>query len=169
MLRKVLLIGALLMHGHAYAHHHVSHIPKRYNLHMDNKTMSIYTKTLYMEARGGHIKAMDNVAHVILNRVTTNYPMFYKQTNIKKVTLAPYQFSAWNSSHLVKKIRHDSSWAEASIAAHKAYNEKLQGIDPTHGALFYMLRKVVHKQKWTRHMNHTLYDGFHVFFKPRNL
>lgn len=162
-----MMTGASFAHGH-HTHKSVEHkiIKKLPNLSINKNTKNIILETLYMENRENHISGMNYIAHVIINRVKTNYPEFIHQNTIKKVIFAPWQFSAWNGyRHRINK--KDNSWNEAAKAFNIAYSENLKGIDPTHGALFYLRKELLRKKKWTRHMRKTISDPDHVYLKPK--
>jgi spore germination cell wall hydrolase CwlJ-like protein len=65
------------------------------------KEREIVAMTLYMEARGEGGKGLQAVASVIHNR------MLYNKSSLKKVCLAPKQFSCWNGKIFVEIPRNE--------------------------------------------------------------
>ena len=111
--------------------------------------LDIGARTIFGEARGEPYEGMKAVAHVILNRCSSNTGQWVRDTTIKDTCQRKWQFSCWNDGdptkdRVVSATYEENKLRECMKALLDAIGERN---DPTKGAHHYMTI-ARHKQGW---------------------
>jgi hypothetical protein len=124
----------------------------------------ILARTIYGEARGSGVAAMQGVASVVVNRYQAGFP----GGSIAGVCRAPYQFSCWNSNDpnlsVIQSVTASNSiFAQCLQIAQMAVTGSLP--DNTGGATYYHDTSIATPRSWGNVVETTQIATL-IFFKP---
>jgi N-acetylmuramoyl-L-alanine amidase len=135
-------------------------------------TLTVFTKTVFAEARGESEEGQRWVAWVIKNRAEMNKE-YWCGRRIRDVCLCKYkghvQFECWNNpSDIEKDIKKEPEVYKRIHELTKKIFYGLDGKDPTGGADHYHNPKKEGHKSWVDNCEFVKKIGNHVFYKSRN-
>lgn len=134
------------------------------NLRMTDYDRTILAMTVCGEALNQPLAGKKAVADVVFNRVVTKHPLYADDANIAVACLRRGQFTVWKHHKLRHKNYDNHDLLEMKNVVNSAYEEYINGVDFSHGALLYATKHS--HPKWERNYRHTVTIGDHKFFKP---
>lgn len=112
-------------------------------------TLEQLARIIYAEARGESFEGQVAVGAVVLNRVQSNeFP-----SSIPDIIMQPGQFTA---------VQDGQYYLTPNKTAYAAARQALNGVDPTHGSLYYYNPKIA-TSKWSMARPAVLTLGRHTF------
>ena len=132
------------------------------------ESVDVMARTLFGEASGCGVSAMQHVAMVIMNRV--NHPKWWGH-DVISVCQEPWQFSCWNKSdpnraRILAATEADGWFAVAVSIAYKAIGGNLP--DVTDDADSYYALSMAHPPAWASRGTKTFSDQWHAFYRLEN-
>lgn len=123
---------------------------------------AVLVKTIWGETRGESNLGRMAVVHVILNRITTNNPLFKSYKSVSQVCLKKYQFSCWLDKWKMRHIKVDDTYKEIKSVVDDAVRLYESGDDYSNGALFYF-SDIISPPKWASAYTLVNKIGLHNF------
>jgi spore germination cell wall hydrolase CwlJ-like protein len=123
--------------------------------------LTCLARTVYWEAKGEELEAMEAVANVVMNRVAAaDFPNTVCEVVTQGQDAGPCQFSWWCDGNPLEAEEHDR-YAITMDVARRALNQELA--DRTDGALFFHGEGSV--PGWAETYVRTVTLGGHVFYR----
>ena len=129
----------------------------------DPRTVEIFAKTIYGEARGEPIEGQHAVGFVVLNRVAANT---WYGSSVIDVCLKPWQFSTWNQNTSSRRMLDAMNASDQRLAPQvQVAREVLSGAAPNliDGATHYHADYV--HPAWVTGATRVAAVGRHIFYK----
>ena len=125
-----------------------------------NKQLMCLAKNVYYEAGAESDKGKAAVAHVTLNRASSDHFPDSVCNVVYQRNRAVCQFS-WVCARKALPKQHSENWRESLRIAKEALAGRV--VDPTYGALFF--HAVYVKPSWSRTFKKTTRIGNHIFYR----
>jgi len=126
--------------------------------------LTCLARTVYWEAKGQELAAMEAVANVVMNRLSAEgFPQTVCEVVQDGAESGPCQFTWWCDGS-PDDVEEADRYAITVDVARRALNQELA--DRTNGALFYHSAEVT--PEWAAEMAETARVGGHVFYRPKD-